>query len=474
MKKGARTCVLFIGLAMALVWSPRSLFAETSIPADGKSNATALGKLRKFELLNGLRIVIAERTQSSGLTCSLLVKAGSASDPAGKEGLSYLTARSLIYASQKKPAQRWKDELEDLGAQFAIHSDRESTVFSAELHPEDFRDYLETLRQMIVRPLLNPSEVERLKSEILQELEKSEPERGRNLLRSWVFGAHHPYGAPFRGRSDTVSGLNMMDVLDFHQTQYLPNDSALIVVGSMESAALMDTVREKLGGWIKEKKTEGLIPDVRNRERLEVRVIEDQSPGASVLFGHLGPARLVPDYYPIRILNLIVGGIGEHSRLVQTFRARGIPLRTLESHFRFLRTAGEFEIRVELSRTSALPALKAILASLGELKDGPVSESELEEAKAKLLEWHEGILSSDVRVAEQLAQMELYQLASDFLLDLPRRVSQVTAERVAEAAKSYLNTSSWFAILTDADGTPVESEFSQLGSVHIVRQRSLE
>ena len=69
-------------------------------------------------------------------------------------------------------------------------------------------------------------------------------------------------------------------------------------------------------------------------------------------------------------------------------------------------------------------------------------------------------------MADQVTSMELYNLANDFLISFPKKVEQVTVDRVEEAAKSYLNTSRASAVIVGA-GDRLMTDLKKFGPVEV-------
>ena len=141
----ALTILVCIGVSNQFI--PRAF--PQSKPSEGIS--TAIPRIQRTELLNGLRVLAIERPGEIAVI-DLLVKAGSFADPSDKAGLAHLTAQSVCFANAKLPLQRWKDELEFLGARIEIHLTTDSTVFQAQVPSSNVEAVLALLSRLIVQP----------------------------------------------------------------------------------------------------------------------------------------------------------------------------------------------------------------------------------------------------------------------------------------------------------------------------------
>jgi zinc protease len=225
-------------------------------------------------------------------------------------------------------------------------------------------------------------------------------------------------------------------------------------------------VRENLGGWVKGGKVEVEFPEVRVKEGFSMLLVKNRHEEVALAFGHTGPARVSPDYYAVTTMNLILGGLGNSSRLAQGFLSRGITYRFLESEFQFASLGGLLQVAVVIPSSFVTPALETVLQIVEALKSSPIKESELAAAKEQLVGWYTATLNSPSLVAKQVSSMELYDIGSDFLVNFPKRVQEVTRERVEEVSKNYLSTSRAAAVIVGTCDSSVP-ELRKLGVVEI-------
>lgn len=398
-------------------------------------------RVQRTELLNGFRVLSVERPGEMAVI-NLLVKAGSSMDPRDKAGLANLTAQSVCFANAKLPRQRWKDELEFLKTRIEIRPTTDSTVFQAQVPSSNVDAVLALFARLVVQPIFTQEGVDRIKCELhSSKLTVSEPQvRARLHLGELLFGrtgcASTEWGTP-----ESVNALRIGDLEAFHRAYYLPNNTALIVVGGPPMARLGDLVREKFGSWIKARlqPTEpGVAP---MPARAVVRVIDHRtSSDAMILIGHSAPARQTPDFFALTLANTVLGGLGKASRLEQAFTKQNIPYQALGSAVEFKQACGWFQVSAQTPLTAVSAAFAAILESIEDLKTRPISEAELSQAKSAVLSNHRANSETETGLADQVTSVELFDLARDFLSSFSSRVEQISAERVQQAAKNYLSS----------------------------------
>ena len=243
------------------------------------------------------------------------------------------------------------------------------------------------------------------------------------------------------GTQESVNALRIADIDAFHQAYYLPNNTALIVVGGPPMAHLGDFVREKFGSWIKAKLQPTEPAAAPMPARSVVRIIDHKtSSDAIILVGHSAPARQTPDFFALTLANTVLGGLGKASRLDQAFAKQNISHQALHSGLEFKRSCGWFQVTAQVPLSEVPGAFATMLESIEDLKTRPISEPELSQAKSALLSNHRANLETETGLADQVTAIELFDLARDFLSGFPLGIEQVSAERVQEAAKNYLSS----------------------------------
>jgi zinc protease len=95
---------------------------RTNPPKPGAPPALKLPPIQKQKLSNGLAVWIVEQHEVPLAQINLIVRAGSAVDPAGKFGIASMTANMLDEGAGGKSALELADALEFLGANLSTTS----------------------------------------------------------------------------------------------------------------------------------------------------------------------------------------------------------------------------------------------------------------------------------------------------------------------------------------------------------------
>ena len=407
--------------------------------------------IQKVELLNGLHLLTAEVPGSDRVVVIFLIKSGYGMDPDKKQGVALLTAHGILEANQKVTQQRWKDELDFLEAIFSIQVEMDSTLFRAELPAKNLEPFLNTIANLLVRPIFQKEGLDRMKEQVGDSGVVSPAEFLSSLLDPELFGrgycSHRLIGDP-----DTLKEIGLADVQAFHAAYYLPNNAAIAVVGPPNLSSLSALIREKFGGWTKGPQPHLPDPPTSTLVDTEIRIFEKKgNSNVSVLFGNPGPSRQTPDYYSLVLLTQFLGGHSQHSKLKQELDRGGIPYQSIQSELQLGLTCGKLKILAQAPPSSIKPILETIQRVIDELKANKASDSALDRVRLEVIDSFQRSISSPQGFAQAMAEIELQGLPRGYLQTFPRGLEEVSVDRLQEAAKNYLTSRGAVVIMGDKE-----------------------
>lgn len=165
----------------------------------------------------------------------LWFKVGSQNDPADKEGLASLTANLMTEGSTVQNSyEEIVEKLYPMAASYGSQVDKEMTVITGRVHRDNLDEYYQLLREAVITPAFKQEDFERVKSDVLNYLDKSlrysdDEEFGEETLSQFIFTGT-PYAHPEEGLIESVKSITLDDVKDFYQT-YFTKDNLVIGIG---------------------------------------------------------------------------------------------------------------------------------------------------------------------------------------------------------------------------------------------------
>ncbi len=151
--------------------------------------------------------------------------AGSAYDPAGKEGLAALTARMIADAgSSKLTITEIRQFLFPIAGSFNAGVDKEVTTFVGSIHKDNWHEFLHVTLDQLVSPGFREEDFKRLKDQQATALKvdlrsNNEEELGKEKLQINTF-AGTPYAHPVLGTEAGIAAITLDDIRQFARERY--------------------------------------------------------------------------------------------------------------------------------------------------------------------------------------------------------------------------------------------------------------
>ncbi len=401
--------------------------------------AAALGQ--REVLPNGMVLLFSEKRAVPILTATMLIQAGAIQDPPDKPGVANLTAELITQGTTARSATQISEAIEFVGGSLSVGVGQDVATVSLSVLSRDLELGLDLLADILLNPTFAPDEVKRKVQEVLAGIKRKQEDPGEVAAEAFaalVFGPHR-YGRPVEGTEASVPTITREDLVRFHQANYRPSKTILAVVGDVSLSDLKRRLEVRLGGWQPGGPTFAPPPDPAPLARPVVRTIQQDVTQANILLGHLGVTRDNPDYYAIQVMNYILGGGGITSRLTSKIREEHGWAYDVGSAFTPDKYAGTFSVSVQTKNQTAQDAIDAILAEMRQIREQPVTGTELTDAKAYLTGSFPLRLDTTSKIARLLANIEYFSLGLDYVDRYAGFINSVTVADIQRVAQKYLH-----------------------------------
>jgi zinc protease len=390
---------------------------------------------------NGLRVLVAEYHELPLVEFHVIVGAGAAQDPPGKEGLAALTAGTLTRGAGKLSADALARAIESLGGRISATPGTDGTIVTAEFLSSDFAAGLDLLRQVLLDPAFARDEVRRQRDEqaadIVAALENPS-DIADKCFAGLLYGAH-PYGRPVEGLGTTVPKLGRGDVRDFYERWYHPNDTILVLVGDVAATEATVRLREAFGAW--RPRADALAvraaPPARLTARRVLLVDKPDATQTQIRLGNVAIRRSDPDYVPAIVANTILGG-GFTSELIEELRIKRSLTYSAWSMFAARLTSGDFRLGTFTKTPTTTETLALALSVEGEFRSHAPARERLAKAKTYLRGQFPLRIESPDALAARLGEAEFNALGPAELATYRARVAAVMPEQVAAVAAKLM------------------------------------
>ncbi len=419
--------------------------AVVTMPAD---HALALDVTRT-RLPNGLIVLHSENHNLPIVMITLMVKAGQIHEPAEKAGTANLVAELLAEGTINRSSKIISEQVDFIGASLDATAGADFTTISLSILKKDLPVGFEIFSDILLNPTFPESEMTRVKERIkgiLKQREEDPSFLAEREFKQVVFG-NHPYARLTEGSSSSLDLITREDLKRFHAGYFVPNNAIFSVSGDITSDELGALLSKYLGKWEMKQVPNNNSPELETGRIKKVIKINKDLTQANIVLGHLGISRENPDYYAVSVMNYILGGGGFSSRLMQSIRDEKGLAYDVHSFFEALKQAGTFEVGVQTKNESASTAIADIHRQLELIREEPVSDEELSEAKSYLTGSFRRRLDTNRKIADFLAAVEFYELGGDYVDKYAGYVNAVTKEEILRVARKYIDPDNYVLVV---------------------------
>jgi zinc protease len=433
-------------------------------PQPGIPRDYSFPSVERHTLANGLSIAVAPMPRLPLVTVLALVDAGASCDEPGREGASALTIRALAEGTATLDGATLTERFESLGTGLSSAGDWDDATTHIAVTPERLETAIGLLGEVLTAPAFAQKDVERLKAERLAELMQQQVEpRGLadDRFMEYLFAPGSRYALPCAGDMASVRALDAAQLRAMHSARYAPSATTLVFAGDVTAERAVRLAERVFGGWCGARPAEVRVDDSVSSTGRQVHIVNKPgAPQSELRVGHGGVPRSHPDYFPIVVMNALLGGLFS-SRINLNLRERNAYTYGARSAFEWRRGAGPFVVSTAVKTEVSDAATREILLEIGRMREEKVSPDELSLATAYL----DGVFpiryETTSAVAQAIAIAQVYGLRDDYYTRYREHIRAVTVDDVLRAARSFLHPDR-LLVLAVGDAAAIRAPMEQL------------
>jgi zinc protease len=249
------------------------------------------------------------------VTFRILVKTGSASDPAGKGGVAALTAAMLSDGgSREKTYEQIVEALFPMASSISSQVDKEMTVFEGTTHQENLEAYYAILRSLLLDPGWREDDFRRIKDETmnflrLQLRSNNEEELGKEFLYLQIY-KDHPYGHHNAGTLASLQALTLDDLKAFYKANYQRGNVVIGLVGGF-SEPFLRRVESDFSKQLPDGAPQPVsLPEPKRASKLRIQIIQKETRATAISLGF--PIAVTRSHADWPALKLVESYFGQH------------------------------------------------------------------------------------------------------------------------------------------------------------------
>jgi zinc protease len=394
-------------------------------------------------LENGAVLLTKATSATPSVAINLAMRAGSASDPAGRPGTAWLLSRVIDRGTETRSALDIAEDLDGRGIALSLTVTRHLFSIVCTCLADDFEPVFRLLADILINPSLPESEIAIRKGEVITAIRQDEDSPAicaSEALMALLYPDGHPYGRRTKGTIVIVDALTRGDLRQFHVDRFTPSSLTAVVVGDVEPSRVRDAAGAVFEPWRRPAAAPLHVPAAAaasRRQRLVIPMMNKAQ--ADIAYGFVAIARNDPDYYAWWLMNNVFGQYAMGGRLGESIRERQGMAYYASSSLDANIAPGPLVVRAGVAATNVDRAIASIDAEVRRLIDEGVSPKELEESRRYLIGSIPRALETNAAIANFLQTEELFGLGLDYDARLPDLLGAVTLDDVNAAARKTMH-----------------------------------
>ncbi len=342
--------------------------------------------------------------------------------------------------TRTKSSETIDEILESMAATLTVDTDYDSIEFSMSLLSSDLTPGLELLGEILQQPVFNQEKLGLKKNQIIEHIrrETDKPDIiAMRLFRTLVY-PNHPYGKRIIGTPETIKNIKRTDLVNFHKQYFQPHRMWLGITGDFQRTKLLEVIHQTLGQWKPTASTIQPLPQLTQQYSKQIVLVPQKKAQSSIVLGHIGVERTHPDYFPIILMNSILGGGSLSSRLGHRIREEAGLAYGIYSHFTMPRALGMFMVKTNTKNKSVTQAIALILEEIEKIRSEPVLNQEINNTKDGIINSFIFKFEHPAQIVNRAIRIELLDLPQDYLETYKDKIMAVTKKDIQRVAQKYL------------------------------------
>jgi zinc protease len=428
----------FVFAVSAILFSafcPLSSFAQSGLDL----------KIEKTLLNNGLTILTCEDHTVPTVSYQTFVNVGARDEAKpGITGLAHVFEHMMFRGTEKYPD--YDQALGNYGPETNAWTGSDCTDYFVDIKAEYLEKVIEVEADRIRNLIFNNETFRNELGPVKEERRRGLVDDPRGFLSEKFYELayrKHTYHHPVIGwEEDLEKNIQLQDGLEFKKTFYSPGHCVISIAGNFDTDQVIEWIKEYYGDWEAQPPPNIRIPEEppQTEERVKDFVWKDSQISPRLLIGYHGPDINVEtnDFAALKIIAkvLFLRSGRLHKKLYQDLQLVDRIRGEMEEN----KDPGLFVISANLKRGKTLDQVKSVIfEEIDQLREEPVTETELQKAKNSLKADLLYRLNRPHAVAGTIGFLEAVGGDYNLIFKLQEKYQQITAEDVQEVASRVLS-----------------------------------
>jgi predicted Zn-dependent peptidase len=410
------------------------------------------------KLNNGITLITERMENIYSLSIGIWLREGSRDENENLIGISHFTEHMFFKGTKKRNALEIAKIIDSLGGNIDAFTAKENMCFYGSFLEEHFPIAAELFSDLIINPEFDPTETEKERNVILEEIKSIEDSPSDLLfdLFTKYLWMDHPLGRPISGDLNSMTAITREDIHNFFHEKFYPENMIITIAGSLNHNKIFDISNNYFGAFTADQHTR--VPRTPPENKSFVQLInKNQLEQVHISMGTIGYPGESIERYAYYLFNTILGG-SMSSRLFQKIREEEALAYSVQSIINSYLDTGFTAIYLATSKENIKKALKLSSEEIIRMKNEFVDQKELERAKQHI----KGNLLLGLEISSNrmlnLAKQHIYFNRFISTEETIQGIESVTPQDIQDVANELFKTKHLaLAILGNTENLDIDS-----------------
>lgn len=397
----------------------------------------------KFELKNGLKVILHQDKTTPIVAVSVMYHVGSKNEDPERTGFAHFFEHLLFEGSDNIGRGEYANYVQAAGGTLNANTSWDRTYYFEILPSNQLELGLWLESERMLHAKVDQQGVETQREVVKEERRERMDNQPYGSLAEETFKAafkEHPYRWPIIGSMEHLDNAQEADYIKFYKDFYVPNNAILSIAGDIDVRQAKVLI-EKYFGTIPKGEKAVYRPTIVEKPLVSERrdTVYDNIQLPAVIQAYRVPAQGTADFYALKMLSTLLSQ-GKSSRLYRTlvdeqqkaFQVASIPLDLEDPGLSI--NIGFANVGVNSEELEA--AMDAEVAKIGKEL---ITDEEFQKLRNQLENDFISANTTVAGIAGSLATYEMFFGDANLINTEIDRYMQVTKEDIRRVAKQYFN-----------------------------------
>lgn len=394
---------------------------------------------KKYQLKNGMKVLLLESHKSPVVSVQMWVKTGSADEKKSEEGISHFIEHLVFKGTRKYKVGEIASTVEGSGGELNAYTSFDQTVFYVTISKQFTDVALDVISEMMGFPTFDPQEIDNERGVVIEEIKRGHDSPGRRSSQNLFSNMFRksPYGVPVIGYDKVIHKVSAKKIRDFYQSRYVPSNMFLVVAGDFESKEMKKKVDQLFGEFKPYKLKKIARAKEPALDKIRIKVEETEFKQTNLYLTWRMPSVKHKDVAALEVLSTVLGQ-GDSSRLMKKLRIEQPLTNSVGSFAYSMQDDGLFAVSMGVEKEKLAEACSALIPELVRVIQEPPEAAEIQKAITNFASHEVYSMETVDNIARKAGSNEFYYGDHDYYKKYLKDIYALKPEDVQKIAKKYL------------------------------------